>query len=76
VSIETDRRLPHPGNRTPRTRSSRRGNWVWRRFAESEKDDRVPLMLTVSLASRKRLSFLRLVTSTGLRTPGRASRAG
>src|SRR5436309_277402 len=46
VSIETDRGYRIQGTATHRIKVvDAEGNWVWRRFAEIEKDDRVPLML-------------------------------
>jgi ribonucleoside-diphosphate reductase alpha chain len=46
VSIETDRGYRIQGTATHRIRVvDAEGNWVWRRFAEITKDDRVPLML-------------------------------
>jgi ribonucleoside-diphosphate reductase alpha chain len=46
VSIETDRGYRIQGTATHRIKVvDAEGNWVWRRFAEIKKDDRVPLML-------------------------------
>jgi ribonucleoside-diphosphate reductase alpha chain len=46
VSIETDRGYRVQGTATHRIKVvDAEGNWVWRRFAEIKKDDRVPLML-------------------------------
>jgi ribonucleoside-diphosphate reductase alpha chain len=46
VSIETDRGYRIQGTATHRIKVvDAEGNWVWRRFAEMKKDDRVPLML-------------------------------
>src|SRR5213592_3603741 len=46
VSIETGRGYRIQGTATHRVKVvDVEGNWVWRRFAEIEKDDRVPLML-------------------------------
>ena len=46
VSIETDRGYRIQGTATHRIKVvDAEGSWVWRRFAEIEKDDRVPLML-------------------------------
>src|SRR6266487_3414865 len=46
VSIETGRGYRIQGTATHRIKVvDEEGNWVWRRFAEIEKDDRVPLML-------------------------------
>src|SRR5947209_15437404 len=46
VSIETDRGYRIQGTATHRIKVvDAEGDWVWRRFAEIKKDDRVPLML-------------------------------
>src|SRR6266545_3676977 len=46
ISIETDRGYRIQGTATHRIKVvDAEGNWVWRRFAEIKKDDRVPLML-------------------------------
>jgi ribonucleoside-diphosphate reductase alpha chain len=46
VSIETDHGYRIQGTATHRIKVvDAEGNWVWRRFAEIKKDDRVPLML-------------------------------
>src|SRR6059036_1044100 len=46
VSIETDRGYRIQGTATHRIKVvDAEGNWIWRRFAQIKKDDRVPLML-------------------------------
>src|SRR5439155_6767205 len=46
VSIETDRGYRIQGTPTHRVKVvDEHGNWVWRRFAEIQRGDRVPLML-------------------------------
>jgi ribonucleoside-diphosphate reductase alpha chain len=67
VSIETKRGYRHPGHTGPQDQGRRRrlGSFVWRRMADVEPGDRVPMMLGTWLASRARSRCRRSAICTG-----------